>query len=294
MNAAPQSAIFAQGSQFYLALEYRCAASPALKAALRAARTAAAAAKNAEVLFAFGNNLLRALSGGEINDFTSINGASGLHAPATQNDLLIWIHGPRMDANFDMARALHNALKHQAQLVLEVPGFNYHENQDMTGFIDGTANPQGSEMQEVALIPPGKAQSGGAYVMSMQFLHDLDAFQNLAVPEQEKIIGRTKNDSTELQGAAKPHNAHIARAEISVDGVEQKIFRRSFPFGGVQQHGLYFLAFAGDQARFDAILKSMYGISSDGVHDRLLNFTRAVTGSYWFAPSQEALHKMLS
>ena len=293
MQASPQSAIFAQGSQFYLALEYRCTASPALKATLLQAH-AAAAAKDSQVLFAFGNNLLRALSGSQINDFIPINGASGLHAPATQNDLLIWIHGPRMDANFDMGRTLHDALKRQAQLVLETPGFNYHENRDMTGFIDGSANPQDDEACETALVPAGQANADGAYVMSMQFLHDLDAFQYLPVPEQEKVIGRTKNDSTELEGAAKPADAHIARAEVSIAGVEQKIFRRSFPFGGVQQHGLYFLAFACEQNRFDAILRSMYGISGDGVHDRLLNFTRAVTGSCWFAPSREALHTMLS
>jgi putative iron-dependent peroxidase len=163
----------------------------------------------------------------------------------------------------------------------------------MTGFIDGTANPKDTEAIEAALIPQDKENAGGAYVLSMQYVHDLDAFNKLPVSEQENVIGRTKPDSTELDPDLKPKDAHIARAEISEDGVELKIYRRSFPYGGVQQHGLYFLAFACDQHRFDAMLKSMYGLAGDGVHDRLLLFTRAVTASYWFAPSQETLETML-
>jgi len=289
----PQSGIFAQGSQFYLALEYRCTASPQLKAAIQAARAAALSASNAHAVFAFGNKLLRAFSGHGLNDFNPITGASGLSAPATQRDLLIWIHGSRPDANFDLARTIHGALEPHGELMLEVPGFNYHENRDMTGFIDGTANPQQEEAIESALIPAGQEGAGGAYVLSMQYVHDLQAFHKLAVPEQENVIGRSKPDSVEMAPERKPKDAHIARAEVSGDGVELKIYRRSFPYGGVRQHGLYFLAFACDQHRFDAILKNMYGVSGDGLHDRLLDFTQAVTGSYWFAPSQEALENML-
>lgn len=295
MTAIPQSALLAEGNSFYLALEYECHTSPGLKAALR---TASAAARNAapdtQLLLAFGGKLLAAFSGGDLKEFSPLNGPGGLTAPSTQRDLLIWIHGKGPDRIFDLARAVHGALKDHARLALEIPGFNYHDNRDMTGFIDGTANPQADEARETALIPPGQPNESGAYVMSMQYVHDLEAFNKLSVREQEKTIGRTKHDSTELQGADKPHDAHIARAELSENGEELKIYRRSFPYGGVAQHGLYFLAFARDQHRFDAILKSMYGVGGDGVPDRLLSFTRAVTGSYWFAPSSEALQKMLA
>lgn len=293
MTTTPQPAIFAEGSQFYIALEYRCSASPQLKAAIRAARAAALLASGTHAVFAFGNTLLRAFSGDGLNDFTPITGASGLSAPATQRDLLIWVHGSRPDANFDLARAMHGALEAHAELMLEAPGFNYHENRDMTGFIDGTANPKDHEALEAALIPGGHERAGGAYVLSMQYVHDLAAFNKLAEQDQENVIGRSKPDSVEMAPDRKPEDAHIARAEVSEDGVELKIYRRSFPYGGVRQHGLYFLAFACDQHRFDAILKNMYGVSGDGLHDRLLDFTQAVTGSYWFAPSREALENML-
>ncbi|MEQ1889065.1 MAG: Dyp-type peroxidase [Alphaproteobacteria bacterium] len=289
----PQNAIFIEGSQFYLALEYCCTASPQLKAALQTARDLAAAAADAHVVFALGSTLLGALSGGQLKDFSAITGLGGLTAPATQRDLLIWIHGPGADANFDLGRAIHNVLKPHGELMLEAPGFTYRENRDMTGFIDGTANPKDAEALEAALIPEGRENAGGAYVISMQYVHDLDAFHKMPVREQENVIGRAKPDSTEMESAVKPKDAHIARAEVTEDGVEQKIYRRSFPYGGVQLHGLYFLAFACEQHRFEAILNSMYGLTGDGLHDRLLDYTRAVTGSYWFAPSREALDTML-
>jgi len=294
MTGTPQNGIFAQANQFYLALEYRCAASPELKTAIKAARAVTAASPDAHTVFAFGNTLLRGFSGGKLNDFTSISGASGHTVPATQRDLLVWVHGTRADTNFDIAREIHNALHAQCELKLEVPGFNYRENRDLTGFIDGSANPANDEMYDVALIAEGAEAVGGSYVFSAQFVHDLAAFNKLSVHSQEAIIGRTKPDSVELDSSVKPMDAHVSRAEVSENGVELKIYRRSFPYGGVQQHGLYFLAFASDQHRFDAILKNMYGLSGDGLHDRLLNFTRAVTGSYWFAPSEEKLDSMLA
>lgn len=295
MKATPQPGIFAEGGQSCLALEYRCFSPEKARPALAAARAAAAKTNSAHCVFAFGGALLRVLAGPDfpIRDFTPIAGAAGLSAPSTQRDLLVWIHSGRADANFDLGLAVHSALRHCCELQLETPGFNYHENRDMTGFIDGTANPQQMEAREAALIPEGAPNAGGAYVLSQKFIHDLTAFNALPVPDQEKVIGRTKPDSTELEPARKPRDAHIARAEITENGTELKIYRRSFPYGGVSQHGLYFLAYACGQHRFDAILKNMYGLSGDGLHDRLLHFTRAQTGSYWFAPSLETLENWL-
>ena len=295
MNANPQSGIFAEGSQFYLALEYRCTSPEKARPALAAARAAAAKVKDTQCVFAFGGALLRALAVADfpIRDFTPISGAAGLSAPASQHDLLIWIHGPRADTNFDLALAMHSALHDCCTLALEVAGFNYHANRDMTGFIDGTANPQQQEARDAALVPQDSPNAGGAYVLSQKFIHNLTAFNSLPVADQEKVIGRTKPDSTELDPAQKPEDAHIARAEVTENGEELKIYRRSFPYGRVTEHGLYFLAFACDQHRFDAILKNMYGASGDGLHDRLLHFTRAQTGSYWFAPSARMLEDWL-
>jgi putative iron-dependent peroxidase len=57
--------------------------------------------------------------------------------------------------------------------------------------------------------------------------------------------------------------------------------------------GLYFVAFSADPSRFEKMLARMFGTSGDGRHDRLTDFTRPVSGSYYFAPSLDALDGLL-
>jgi putative iron-dependent peroxidase len=123
-------------------------------------------------------------------------------------------------------------------------------------------------------------------------VHDSDAFLALPEPEQERVIGRTKPDSIELEGDAMPPDSHVSRTDVSVDGVPQKIYRRSVPFGSVGEHGLYFLAFACDLRRFEIQLRRMFGVADDGEHDRLIEFSKPTTGSYWFAPSEQAMRSL--
>ena len=179
-----------------------------------------------------------------------------------------------------------------AQLGAEQAGFTYRDGRDMTGFVDGTANPPSHRAADVALVPPGEAGEGGSHVLVMRWVHDLEAFNQLAVEEQQHVIGRTKPDSVELAEAAKPPTAHIARVTIEVGGEELKIFRRSVPYGTVREHGLYFVAFSADQSRYDRMLARMFGTTGDGVHDRLINFSRPVSGAYYFAPSLNALNEL--
>ncbi|MBU0539533.1 MAG: Dyp-type peroxidase, partial [Gammaproteobacteria bacterium] len=103
--------------------------------------------------------------------------------------------------------------------------------------------------------------------------------------EQEAVIGRTKPDSIELEDDVMPENSHVSRSDVKINGVSQKLYRRSVPYGGVLEHGLYFLAFSCDIRRFDNILQSMFGVSGDGIHDHLTDFSTPVSGNYWFAPS---------
>ena len=179
-----------------------------------------------------------------------------------------------------------------AQLGVEQAGFTYRDGRDMTGFVDGTANPPSHRAADVALVPPGEPGEGGSHVLVMRWVHDLEAFNQLGVEEQERVIGRTKPDSVELAEAAKPPTAHIARVTIEVGGEELKIFRRSVPYGTVREHGLYFVAFSADQSRYDRMLARMFGATGDGVHDRLIDFSRPVSGAYYFAPSLNALNEL--
>jgi len=106
-------------------------------------------------------------------------------------------------------------------------------------------------------------------------VHALDAWAQLSVAEQEKVIGRRKRDSQELSDRAKPPTAHISRTVIEVDGEELEIVRHSFPYGTTSESGLFFLAYTRDLAIPEQMLARMIGTSGDGLHDRLMEFSRA-------------------
>ena len=298
--ATPQTGIFKEPSSHHHFLEYaidKDAKPEFVVQALRATTGEASKGGGIDVVIAFGAALWNQIAPDEMPDglraFETIQGAHGSTAPATQRDLWFWIHGGGIDDNLDRAFGIDRKLASLARLELDQQGFVTHDSRDLTGFIDGTANPKAEAAREAALIPPHRPGAGGAFVLSQRWVHDLQSFLALPVPEQERVIGRTKADSIEFEGDAMPPDAHVARTDVTVDGVAQKIFRRSVPFGSVAEHGLYFLAFSCDPARFDIQLRRMFGVSGDGVHDRLTTYSKPVTGSYWFAPSQEAVRGFL-
>ena len=78
----------------------------------------------------------------------------------------------------------------------------------------------------------------------MRWVHDL-GIRPPPIADQERVFGRTKWDSVELGPDAKPPTAHIARVEIEDEaGDELPIYRRSVPYGTVEEAGLYFVAFS--------------------------------------------------
>ena len=294
MKIHSQAGIFQGGSRYHHFLEYTLP--PAAPRSAVAAAVQAGRGDGPAVVVAFGARLWGEIAPKDmpvgLRGFSAIKGADPLLAPATQRDLLFWVQGAGRDDVLDRAMALHRALGTAARLELDLTGFTYHDSRDLTGFIDGTANPKDAERYDVALVPQGRPGAGGAFVLSQKWVHDLEAFGALPVAEQERVIGRTKTDSIELEGAAMPADSHVSRTDVKVDGVAQKIYRRSTPFGGAAEHGLYFLAFAQELARFDVQLRRMFGVSEDGLPDRLMAFSRPITGSYWFAPSEDALMRL--
>jgi putative iron-dependent peroxidase len=302
MPNTPQAGIFADDRRYHYYLEYRLAGGAARGAIVGALNQALDAfpteqATRPEVVVAFGNLLWSSLAPGEdspgLRDFETIRGVHGYEAPSTQADLWCWLNGPGLDTNFASAMAFHAALGPVLELTLDLPAFTYFASRDLIDFEDGTANPKGDDRHAVALVPDGLPGAGGSFVLTQRWATDLDAFNALPVAEQEAIIGRTKADSIELEGDAMPDDSHVSRTDVSVDGVALKIFRRSAPYGDLEEHGLYFVAFACEQRRHQIQLERMFGASGDGFHDRLIEFSAPKTGSYFFAPGVEALNRAL-
>jgi putative iron-dependent peroxidase len=288
----PQFGIFAQGTIAHAFMEWDLRANVDLAqaaAVLGRLRGPSVAAGGVNLVLAFGPDLWRAMAPQDVPaglaPFEPIGRPGGHHAPASQHDLWLWINGSSADVVFEHTRAAAAAIETVAELANEQVAFVHRDSRDLTGFIDGTANPTLLEAPAAALVPDGEPGAGGSHVMVIRWIHDLDAFGALPVEEQERVFGRTKADSTEFDDDVKPPTAHIARVEIEDEaGVELPIYRRSVPYGNVAEHGLYFVAFSADRTRFDTMLGRMFGVADDGLHDRLMDFTRPVSGAFYYAP----------
>ena len=293
----PQLGIFAQGTQAHHFLEFDLRPGVSATMALpsfRRLRTPEVSAGGVNLVIAFGADAWRdvapSMAPASLAAFSEIVGPDGHRAPATQHDAWMWLSGSAPDVTWDHARAAARAVSDVAVLAAEQAGFPYHDGRDETGFIDGTANPPVRRAADVALVPLGETGEAGSHVLAMRWVHDLDAFHALSVEEQERVIGRTKGASIEMSDEDKPEDAHIARVELAADGEESEIFRRSVPYGTVEEYGLYFVAFSADPSRFQRMLARMFGI--DGVRDRLTDFSTPVSGGYYFAPSINALREL--
>ena len=230
----------------------------------------------------------------DVEDFNQdVHGVDGYTMPATQHDLWVWVSGHAYHTVFDVSREVITTLAPVAHLATEIAGWTYKESRDLTGFIDGTENPPLSEAPEVALVPDGTPGAGGSVVLIQKWVHDVASWEGLTVEQQEKVIGRVKQNSTELDEEVRGAQSHVSRNVIVVNGVEQHIFRRNSPYGTATDHGTMFIGFSCEQQRLARMLNRMAG-AEDGIRDALTRYTTAVSGAYYFVPSVEALRKFAS
>ena len=291
----PQEAIFVEGTSAHWFQHFATRSGVAASEVLVAVRTTqeVAAAVGVQLVVGFGAEMVARL-GMEappgLESFTEISGSSERRAVATQEDVFFWIHSDRHDRNFDVALAARRAFDPLGALARETPSWVYRDSRDLTGFIDGTENPPADEARELAVIADGPGR-GGSFVLAQRWIHDLDAFAALATGEQERVIGRTKPDSLELEDV--PANSHVGRVvHTDEEGEEIEIYRRSVPYGTSTEAGLYFLAFTDDLVKIDLMLAAMFGATGDDNHDRLVMFSETVSGAYYYAPPTEALTRL--
>ncbi|WP_261844289.1 Dyp-type peroxidase [Aliamphritea ceti] len=208
-----------------------------------------------------------------------------LTAPSTPVDLLLHIRSNRHDMNHEMAARLHALFAAHLELVEQVHGFRYLDSRDMTGFVDGTENPQGDDRADVAVVAEGRF-AGGSYIHLQRYEHDLLRWNQLVVKQQEDIIGRTKAENIEYPGADKASFAHTKRTSLKdAAGKSIEILRHSMPYGDLTKRGLLFASFGASAVPFTKMLESMFhGEEEGGAYDKLLDYTAAVTGQSFFAP----------
>src|SRR5256886_2533078 len=221
----------------------------------------------------------------ELHKFHEIH-AGERHAVSTPGDMLFHIRAQRMDLCFELATRIVARLGAAISPVDEVHGFRFFDSRDLIGFVDGTENPKAQEALDVTLIADeDPAFTAGSYVIVQKYLHNLADWNKLPTEKQEQIVGRTKLTEVELEDSVKPTYAHNALT---------KILRDNMPFGhaGQGEFGTYFIGYSRSPRTIEQMLQNMFVGKPAGNYDRLLDFSRAVTGNLFFVPSATFLENI--
>jgi len=290
--SGPQSGIFALGTASHALLEFdaRPGAARELVGAVASLREPRTTLGGVNLVAGFRPELWREVVPEEApTDVEGFNrelvGPDGYTMPATQHDAVLWLSGSAYDVIFDTARSAIATLDLLASVAEESSGWPYRHDRDLTGFIDGSENPDLIDAPEIAVIPEGGPGAGGTILLLQKWSHDAVAWESLPVARQEEVIGRTKDEGVELED--KPDDSHVARTDQDRFG---KIFRRNMPYGTVTDHGTMFVGFSAEQQRLATMLESMAGIT-DGVRDALTLYAQPLTGAYYFIPPAESLRR---
>ena len=275
-----------------------------IKQAMRDARAAAGNTGVTSVInvcLLFGPDFLRALTDDVPEDFQDYPGyesPDGKVAKGTQEDFLLWVHSDEKDLCWETQFNFRNAVAGHMNVARETPTFIYRNSLDLTGFIDGTGNPEPDEQPIKSAVPDGKPGAGGSFCIAQRWVHDLKYFNGLSLKDQENVFGRKKADSERLKEQVP--TSHLKHVELregeTADESKPKrgeMVRRSTPYafhdGTV---GLYFMGFCNEQAPLRERMEAIYG-GNGHARDAITDYSTPASGSYYFAPSVETLDKIL-
>ncbi len=241
------------------------------------------------VLVALGPQLVAALGATVpgLREFPAMSG-HGVEVPSTPAALLCWLRSSEDRGDLvHRTRALEKALAPALHLDLIIEAFRHGHGanglgRDLTGYEDGTENPQG-EAAELAALAHGQGPGldGASFMAAQQWRHDFDAFEAMSGVTQDDVIGRRRSDNEELEDA--PQSAHVKRTAQESFTPEAFVMRRSMPWAQGREAGLMFVAFGRSLDAFEAQMRRMAG-QEDGVTDALFRISRPVSGAYFWCP----------
>ena len=232
----------------------------------------------------------------ELSPFEEIKGNKHT-AVSTTGDLFFHIRANEMGLCYEFASIIDLRLNGVVKSVDETHGFRYLDGRSIIGFADGSEDPL------IDLDPnyfgvignQDPAFCGGSYIFVQKYIHNMSSWNTTSVEEQERVIGRHKFNDMELSDAEKPDNAHNAVTNIQdEEGNDLKIIRGNMPFSNTSrgEYGTYFIGYASTFSTTRKMVESMFLGSKNGNTDRLLDFSKAVTGTLFFAPSYNLLTTM--
>ena len=208
--------------------------------------------------------------------------------PAQPFALWLWLRGSDRGELMQRERRLTQLLAPALVRQHSVDAFKHDTGRDLTGYEDGTENPQDDAAMAAAIVSAEAAAAAGdphlagsSYVAVQQWLHDMDAFDAMGGEARDHAIGRRRSDNEELDDA--PETAHVKRTAQEDFEPEAFVLRRSMPWIAGHHVGFYFVAFGCSLYAFEAQLRRMSG-AEDGLVDGLFRFTRPINGAYAWCP----------
>lgn len=216
-----------------------------------------------------------------MREMPSLSGTS-VEVPSTPASLMLWLRGEDRGELVNLSRHLRSLLAPAFDVRDAVDCFTFQQNRDLTGYEDGTENPQDDAAVQAAITQidkPGFA--GSSFVAIQQWLHNLNHFESLPLKERDNIFGRHIADNEEFESA--PESAHVKRTAQESFSPPAFMVRRSMPWNDATRDGLVFVSFGHSLDAFETVLKRMVGLE-DGITDGLFRFTQPITGAYFWCP----------
>jgi len=205
-----------------------------------------------------------------------------IEVPSTPAALWCWLRGDDRGEIFHRSRQVASMLAPGFAIENAIDSFQYDNNRDLSGYEDGTENPEGDEAFQTAIVQnQGPGLDGSSFVAVQQWIHDFETFDTMSTEQQDDAIGRHVSDNEEFDEA--PESAHVKRAAQESFEPEAFMLRRSMPWAEDMKAGLVFVAFGHSFDAFEAVLNRMLG-NEDSISDALFSFTRPVSGAYFWCP----------
>lgn len=241
-----------------------------------------------DVVVGIGPSLVKAL-GAEIPNLHEFPDFSrgAIKVPVTPGTLWCWLRGSDLGDLLHVTRKVQKALAPAFTVRHAIDAFRHSwkeggHGHDLTGFEDGTENPEGEKAEEAAFAHGlGEGLDGSSYVAVQQWVHDLDAFEALEDHIRDHFIGRRLSDNEEIEDA--PEEAHVKRTAQESFDPEAFVLRRSMPWMMSMQAGLMFVAFGKSHQAFEQQMRRMAG-HDDGITDAMFKISKPVTGAYFWCP----------
>lgn len=275
-----QPGILVEGTKLARYLEFSVATEADIQSALQAL---AAHEITDEIIIGLGQSLVKML-GKTVPGLITMQAqtANDIEVPSIPVALWCWLRGDDRGELFQRSRQIESMLAPGFSLDKTIDSFSYDENRDLSGYEDGTENPEGEEAIQAAIVQnQGAGLDGGSFVAVQLWLHDFETFDTMSTEQQDDAIGRHVSDNEEFDEA--PESAHVKRAAQESFEPEAFMLRRSMPWAEGMQAGLVFVAFGHSFDAFEAVLNRMLG-NEDSISDALFSFTRPVSGAYFWCP----------